>query len=272
MQAGMLLGRGALGGGSLLLMNSVGQPGVIALLVASVWVPMILLFFAKPPQQQHGKVSWSEVLGKWKDNLKGAVSGGRAGWGFLFALLAGAGFEGVGSAAGPFLLDTGSDKEVIARFFGIDAIVAMAAGALIGGKAADRFGRPAAATWFLVILSVAVLCLALVAGNGAPGSAVITSLLTVVYAGIGCFLAASFAFFMDLTSPRHAATQFSFFMAGTNLCESWAAAATGQLAARFGYPVAFTVLSCLSLGALPIIRKGARFIPEPHSPMEKSHP
>ena len=93
---------------------------------------------------------------------------------------------------------------------------------------------------------------------------------TLVYVGIGCFLAASFAFFMDITSPVHAATQFSFFMAGTNLCESWTAAATGHLAAGFGYPVAFTVLACLSLASLPVLRKSVRSIKEPVSPIGKS--
>jgi MFS transporter, PAT family, beta-lactamase induction signal transducer AmpG len=70
---------------------------------------------------------------------------------------------------------------------------------------------------------------------------------------VGAFTAASYALFMNLTDPRLGGTQFSTFMAATNGCESWSAAAGGRLAAGPGYPAAFVVLSGVSLAALALV-------------------
>jgi len=86
-------------------------------------------------------------------------------------------------------------------------------------------------------------------------------LLTLLYFGIGLFTAASYAFFMDITEPRLAATQFSAFMGATNLCESWSAFTIGRMIALFGYPAAFIGISVLSLAALPALAAFKRSSP-----------
>jgi hypothetical protein len=80
------------------------------------------------------------------------------------------------------------------------------------------------------------------------------ALLALLYVTIGLFTAASYALLMDVTHPRLAATQFSAFMGGTNLCESWSALAVGRLAGGFGYAPAFVVMALASLLALPTLR------------------
>jgi hypothetical protein len=77
--------------------------------------------------------------------------------------------------------------------------------------------------------------------------------LTAFYVAIGLFTAARYAFFMRITSPHHAAAQFTAFMAMTNVCEVWAVAAIGPLAAGFGYAVAFATMAAISLVALPLL-------------------
>jgi hypothetical protein len=42
-------------------------------------------------------------------------------------------------------------------------------------------------------------------------------------------------------------------MAMTNVCEVWAVAAIGPLAAGFGYAVAFATMAAISLVALPLL-------------------
>ena len=270
MQAGMLIGRGLLGGGSLLLIDMFGRQGVIMLLLMAMWIPMVFAATARTAQHASAGSTGVKAIEAWKATLKTVLTDKRAIWGLLFAVLAGAAFEGVGSVAGAFLVDMDWDRGVIARFFGIDAIAAMAIGSLLGGKAADRFGRHVAVKAFTILLSLLVLLLALfVAYRSSLPEWMLIVLMTSLYGGIGLFLSASFAFLMDLTSPVYAATQFSLFMAGTNLCESWSAAAIGQMISRMGYPHAFAVMALLSLCSLPVLRKGAVHVPQSLTVPEK---
>jgi hypothetical protein len=62
---------------------------------------------------------------------------------------------------------------------------------------------------------------------------------------------------LDLTDPAVGATQFSAYMAATNLCEILAVASAGRLASialvpepLHGYPAAIAVLAIVSLVSL----------------------
>jgi MFS transporter, PAT family, beta-lactamase induction signal transducer AmpG len=83
--------------------------------------------------------------------------------------------------------------------------------------------------------------------------------LAALYLGIGCFTAASYALFMDLSDPKIGATQFSTFMAATNACEAWAVWTGGKLVARFDYGWALVAMAVGGLLALvfllPLRRK-----------------
>ena len=79
------------------------------------------------------------------------------------------------------------------------------------------------------------------------------TLLALVYFTLGVLTASSYALFMDLADPRIAATQFSLFMAATNLCESWSVWTAGRLSGPFGYGTAYLLLSAVSLLAVPLL-------------------
>ena len=79
--------------------------------------------------------------------------------------------------------------------------------------------------------------------------------LCIVYAGIGLFTAASYAYFMDHSRATFAATQFSVLMGATNLCEVWTAGSGGYLVDATGYGPAFILLAVVSLGALVFLRR-----------------
>jgi len=176
--------------------------------------------------------------------------------GLLFAALAGAGFEGVGAVAGPFLVDRGFATEDIGVFFALNSVMAMIAGAVTGGYIADRIGKRAAVSGSLVLLSAAVFAVAgydaLARGGGGPG---LLAALTVLYLCIGLFTASSYALFMEITDPSLGATQFSAFMAATNACESWSGFAVGRGIPVLGYSGAFSILALVSLATFPLVRR-----------------
>lgn len=129
----------------------------------------------------------------------------------------------------------------------------MLTGGLAGGAAADRFGRLRTAALSLAGFAGAIVVLAAADAAGGAGTPVLIALLGVMYFFVGVFTAASYALFMDLTDPRLGATQFSAYMAATNACESWSAWGGGRLAAAYGYPAAFVVMSLVSIASLPLL-------------------
>ncbi len=257
MQAGMLAGRSLFGGGALLLTERVGEQAVIALLIAVVWSSMILVILSKSEtaleMNEAPTISrrWSEFFVRFKEMLKQKTT-----WfGLLFALLSAAGFEAVGAVAGPYMIDRGISGEQVGFFFAIPVVVGMLGGALLGGYLSDRIGRGLAVAVFLVLFVLNIVVLAardvMVSGQSEWW---IVALLSTLYVSIGMFTASSYALFMDITNPQLGATQFSAYMGATNGCESWSTLAVGRLHSAFGYPLAFIVMSCISLTALPLLR------------------
>lgn len=252
MQAGMLAGRGALGGGALVLADRWGLRAVV-LLVVAVLASMLLLALAyregsPGPRESGGRSP------RLRDLLLSAARRKETWAALLFAALAGAGFEAAGALAGPFLVDRGFTAKEVGWFYTLPSVLAMMAGSIAGGLAADRWGRRRSVAAFQILLGAAILALAALAAAGpaAPATTFWVS-LTAIYLGIGLFTASSYALFMDLTDPRLGATQFSAYMGATNLCESWSAGLGGRLAAGPGYAASLTVMAALSLVALPLL-------------------
>jgi MFS family permease len=248
MQAGMLFGRSLFGGIALFLRGRVGDEVIVIALIAVIWGNLLVLLGAgEPPAAPRDGIapSFARTLA--------SAARRRATWlGLLFAAASGAAFEGIGAVAGPFLVDRGLDQGTIGAFLAGPAVVAMLVGSLVGGAVSDRLGRARAASWFLGGIIAAALGLAAVAGGGSQGT--LLAGLGILYLGIGCFTASSYALFMGLTDPALGATQFSAFMAATNACESWSALATGLLAQAQGYGRAFAVMAGASLLSLPLLR------------------
>ncbi|GJQ20920.1 MAG: integral membrane signal transducer protein [Bacteroidia bacterium] len=253
MQAGMLVSRSLLGGGSLLLVEQVGFRFIIILLVTVVWSSSLLLMLSKPSQESAPPASGS--LQQFVGILRSAFSK-RLTWLVLFfAVFSGAAFEAVGAVGGPFLVDRGFSTEQVGWFFLVPAVACMSAGALLGGTIADGRPRSSAVRCFLMFMSLCVLGLAAADLLGARGTILLIA-VAVIYCAIGLFIASTYALYMDHTTPHLGATQFSAYMGATNACESWSGFVMGRLAGSVGYGVGFALLagvSLLSLALLPFI-------------------
>jgi MFS family permease len=268
MQAGMLVGRSALGGGALLLEQRIGTAALIILLVAIIWSSSALVLLSRETARH---ASDEERV---RDRLRGTLHRlevafrSRTTWfGLLFAAIAGAGFEAVGAVAGPFMIDRGLSSDDIGGLFAMNAVIAMAAGALVGGYVADRYGKRAAVSVFLMLVVACTVGIAAL-DFWFSGQAIqwVTPGMTLFYFCVGLFTSSSYALFMRMTDPALGATQFSAFMGATNGCESWSAFTVGKAIPVIGYPAAFVFMGMLSLAALPLIRTLVR----PVGP-ERSH-
>jgi MFS family permease len=254
MQVGMLAGRSALGGGTLLMEQAWGQVATMLLLIGTIWFSSLLLLAAREVSSVGNKSP--DPGGRWGSVVQGlrrAATQRAFRAGIAFALVAGAGFEAVGAVAGPYLVDRGWKEESVGVFFAIHAVFAMAAGALTGGAIADRWGaRRAAGVALLLICTIVALVAAIDAVEASIDWTV--GVLTLLYCCVGGFTASSYALFMGITDPRVGATQFSAFMGATNGCESLSAWAVGRMIPAVGYGVSFLTMGCLSLAALPLLR------------------
>jgi MFS family permease len=256
MQVGMLLGRSALGGGALLMEALIGPRGVVLVLIGVIWSSSLLIFFSRETttgavEDGSLRCRFTELAPKLRHAFRSRVT-----WlGLLFALVAGAGFEGVGAVAGPFLIDRGFSPPEVGHFFTLFAVPGMVAGALAGGWASDLIGKRRIVALSLLLLSATIFALSVYDQFWTlkEGSLAL-AILTLLYVCIGLFTASSYALFMGITEPGVGATQFSAFMAATNACESWSAIAVGRIIPALGYGAAFAGMAVVSLTVLPCVR------------------
>jgi MFS transporter, PAT family, beta-lactamase induction signal transducer AmpG len=260
MQVGMLSARALFGGGALLLASRVsGNVLVLALMGAIASSAAVLLLGVSPSSLAVKEGPIADRLAETRAALRAMVSAPVTWLGFAFAATAGAGFKSMTALAGTFLVDQGASEQAVGRFFLLPAVACMAAGAWLGGRAADRLPRTR-------VVAVAELGAALaVATVGAAsgwwwhlpvGSLFV--LMAILYFTIGVATSASYALFMDLTDPRLAATQFCVFMAGINLCEAWSTRTLGALIAPLGYGRAIALMALPSVVALALLPALAR--------------
>ncbi len=137
---------------------------------------------------------------------------------------------------------------------------------VIGGWISDRFGRLRSVFTFIVLMSIptAALGLALAAnGIGAPGSApagvppaAVAAFWTCVIlfqVANGLMYGAGTAVYMDITTPRVAATQFTAYMALCNLAYAASAKWQGYAAERLGYPLTLGLDAAVGLVCLLVL-------------------
>ena len=250
MQAGMLAGRSLMGGGALIMAGWWGMRQVVLILIG--WIAALLLVSLAFRPGSSPRSAEPARMRRFLGHLRRAGAKRSFRYALLFALIAGAGFEATGILAGPFLIDRGFGKGAVGAFYALPSVVAMIAGAIAGGVAADRLGKRRTVAVSLLALSASIAALAGIARIPAAGGWVWAG-LSATYLGIGLFTAASYALFMDLTDPALGATQFSAFMGATNLCEAWAANLGGRLAGAWGYPTALIVMAVVCLPALLLL-------------------
>jgi len=263
MQVGMLIGRSMFGGVILVVAQQVGITGVIGLLAGCIALVMLLVFRIQTPpvvwkKKQHGK-EFVRILG--------SAFNMRSTWGGLgFALLSGAAFEVTGAMAGPMLVDAGAESYQVGSFLALPVVVAMVAGALLGGYTSDRLGAKISAGLFLIGFTSAVAMTGWIMMSSPVNLMHLFIALGILYLMIGMFTAASYTLFMNMTTPALGATQFCLFMAATNACEAWSGRVGGSLAAAHGYGPALLTLCLVSLSSLillPLLKTKPHNVPDP---------
>ncbi|MCA9026678.1 MAG: MFS transporter [Planctomycetaceae bacterium] len=253
MQAGMLLGRAAFGGGALLLSTRIGTHAVVTLLIIVITGSLLLVIGSHPHEadqathlSKRGKHVFRELLQSLNER--------RTWLGLLFALIGGAAFKSLEVVIGPYLVDRGYGEDQIGAFTAGPMIGLMICGALTGGWLADRWNRGTFVALSILSFVVPICALAFADSRfdeDSKGHLLVWLAMTAF--GIGIFTAASYAMFMDLTRPAIAATQFSAFMGATNGCEAWSSFAIGRIIISHGYSTAFLVMSAASFLAIPLV-------------------
>lgn len=256
MQVGMLSGRWLFGAGFLLVAHVVADTVAVLVMIAVIWATTLVVLLAGEADDDADASARRPALSeRWRRFIVTLVAAFRSQdtWlGILLALLAFAGFKAVGDIAGPFMVDRGLSSVGVGRFF-TAALVAMIAGALLGGWLADRFGVRRIVGALVVLAATMILATSGAAVTTEGGHPQVIVGLLGVYLCAGMLTAAAYALFMRLTDPRLGATQFSAYMGAINGCEAWAGLTAGQLAERFDYPVGFVAVALLSLLALPLL-------------------
>lgn len=265
MQCGVLVGRAAMGGGSLVLEHWIGFRAVVLVLIAIVMSSSILLWFAKErslesaamPRNPDTEANRETILHRCRSMVSELYTAIRtkAIWiGFLFALSAPAAFKSLEAVVGPFLIDRGYTELQIGQFTSTVMILGMIAGSLMAGRVAGLFrGSRFVAVALLLNITTIGLLGAADALLGAHSGWHLFVLLTFVSVAIGWFTVALYQWLMNLTSPKLAATQFTAFMAATNACEAWSTATFGSIQSVRGYPFAIFVMCAISLSALLLL-------------------
>jgi len=252
MQVGMLTARALFGGGALVVMDRLGPAPVVGGLVGVVLIGLglAILYRAPLPRVERDRTRSAD----FGAHLRAALARRTTWVGLAFAVLAGAGFEIVGAFAGPLLTDRAQGAtSAAAGLLGWPVVAAMAGGSLAGGALASRAGAWRGTLLAGLLLGATILVTATVVGIDPPlGADRLVPWLLAVYVGIGAFTAASYALFMDWTDERLGATQFSAYMGGTNLCESWSVAAAGPMIAALGYGSTFAAGAAFGLVALAL--------------------
>jgi MFS transporter, PAT family, beta-lactamase induction signal transducer AmpG len=291
--AGAYLGQIVGGACALYLVKYVGfnntyffVAGAILLVTVFVVLPLREPAFPRATSGNSGLAHIGAEAGAFIRQAWSAFTESRAALvGLAFAVLP-AGAMALGLALAQTLaVDLGFDDDRVASL-SLWTTICQSAGCIIGGWLSDRLGRRRALTWFICSMTPVTLWLAWTmwqAGWIHPvdaahraGIVVPAMVITVFWAASllyclanGMMYGARAALFMDVSSPRVAATQFTAYMALLNLSISYSAKWQGWAVDRYGYPATLVAdavigLICLVfLAAMGRIRPTASIAPAP---------
>jgi PAT family beta-lactamase induction signal transducer AmpG len=257
----------ALGGGGAVFAFGFWGFDVALMYISSLLVLNLLfvVFFVKDPDATSTVAeSKSNVLGRFTRELRSFLhelyvsffkSGRGPKVGLLFSALP-VGAMALGYAIlGTIQVDYGLVERQIAQI-SVYNTVCGALGCLVGGLLGDRFGIKKMLALFYVLTIVPTLMLATQISSVGLEAVSIQLLYGVIMAHgfiYGMAFAVHAAVFMGMTNPAVAATQFTAFMAMSNLAISMGNYWQGIVAERIDYAMVFYVDSLLMLIPLMVI-------------------
>ncbi|MBP6508680.1 MAG: MFS transporter [Opitutaceae bacterium] len=277
MFGGAYLGQAIGGSGVLFLIPYTGLPATY-IFVAAVLMSVTLLIAlplrepkgpAREPRQGSALASVAQQVGVFARDSYRAFTGSRAAWvGVIFALLPGGAYALSLALQSNLAVELGLDDHAIGQL-ALVTTVTSALCCVAGGWLSDRFGRRRMLALFFVGTSIPGFYLAWIMLQQGwimpvdpmmPGRPLPSAMLVNTFWG-ACIVFALFnglmygtraAMFMDITTPAVAATQFTAYMAMSNLVISYSATWQGFAIDHWGYPITLILdgaagLVCISL-------------------------
>src|SRR5262245_43592041 len=278
MFGGAYLGQAIGGSGVLFLAPHVGFSNTYWFVAA--WILSVTLLVALPmrepkgpprPPREGGALSAAgRDIGTFVVDSFRAFTGSRAALvGVLFALSP-TGAYALGLALQSNLaVELGLNDAQVATL-NLWATIVSALGCVAGGWLSDRFGRRRMLALYLAATAIPTLILAATmqragwvmpvdpqaAGRPAPSAELVGIFwaMTILYAvPQGLMYGTRTALFMDITTPRVAATQFTAYMALLNFVIAYSARWQGWAVERWGYPKTLVVDSVLGMVCIALI-------------------
>ena len=280
MFAGAYIGQALGGAGMLYLAGRTGSltPAfyAVAAMVAAVWL-VTALFMREPegpeiPEDQRGAAAVAGQVRSYAVTAARAMVGSvRAVAAAVFAFLPASAMALGLALAAALAVEMGLSDDEIATLSLAGAVLG-ALGSVSGGWISDRTGRrrTLAVYVLLSLLPTAYLAWRMQQagwifpldpdGGEVPSQALVTVfwVVSLVYAFVaGLSYGTRMAIFMSVCNPEVAATQFTAYMAASNLAISYTAAWQGIAVERWGYPLTLALdcvagVACLAL--LPLLR------------------
>jgi len=286
MFGGAYLGQAIGGSGVLFLTPLIGFPNTFFMVCA--WIAMVTLFVAIPMREPAGPPA-APVAGPALARIAGEVGaflrdsvraffGTRAALvGVLFALLPGGAYALGLALQSNLAVELGLDDAQVGALNLWSSLIS-GGFCIVGGYLSDRFGRRGTLAWTMAATGIPTLALAWsmqhhgwihtvavdAPGRATPAAALVQMFwVSVLVYNVfqGLYYGIRTALFMDVTTPRVAATQFTAYMALMNLAISYSAAWQGWAIEHWGYPLTLTadaLFGLVCLACLPFMRPVAR--------------
>ncbi|MEN9401400.1 MAG: hypothetical protein RL091_103, partial [Verrucomicrobiota bacterium] len=272
MFGGAYLGQTIGGAGVLFLIPYTGLPATFVFVSAVVLA--VTVFVALPLREAKGPpkppiqgsavtAAGREILRFGRDAFQ-AFIGSRAAWvGVIFALLPPGAYALSLALQSNLAVELGLPDQKIAQLNVVTTVLS-AFGCVAGGWLSDKFGRRRMLTLYISCTVIPGLCLAWymsrhgwimpvdvkLPNRPVPPGVLVTCFWTacMTYAVFnGLMYGTRTALFMDITTPAVAATQFTAYMAMSNLVTAYSATWQGVAIERWGYPTTLVMDSCAGL-------------------------
>ncbi len=265
MFAGQFMGQ-ALGGGGVLLISAL-LPANSSFLLVVVLLGLILVtvswrirepsFVPAWALVEQGRDAWRRIVGEITGFMRAAgrafIGSRAASIGVAFALLPLGAYALSLSLQSNLAVELGlSDDEI--GVLSLWSSLTAASGSVVGGWLSDRYGRRRMIALFIVLTTLPTLWLAVQmqsVGHIMPADVTQASLalapaalvstfwgVCIVFSFVlGLTSGSTVALFMDITTPAVAATQFTAYMALSNLVVTYTATWQGMSISHYGYPL-----------------------------------